>query len=315
MALFQDLLVANRIKSVLLIIMFIIFYTLMIFGVAVAALALALDFEALRSPWALVAIALASHIVAVILAIVAYVSGPALVLNVSRASLINPDSDPQLHDLVEEMALAAGLPVPKIYLVHSTGLNAFAVGYEGRGAVVLTQGLRDRLTRDQIQGVIAHEIARMENQDLHLMTLVVGLVGLTVLVAHLFWGLVEEAAAVKNSWPLIVVAVFSPLILPVLVISPILGRIIQLAVSRQRQFLADAEAARLTRYPEALAQALEIMHADDSSFDGSTLATAPLFIVPPMSKVGPRAGGSGPWWSHPSVEERVARLRSIGTTE
>jgi heat shock protein HtpX len=353
MALFESLQAANRTKSILLVVTFVLFYTLMIFAMAVVGVvgvvslraawqpapevhgvarpeapgdgALEQGYAAVRPLGTLVAIALGAHVIAVLLAGVAYASGPALILSTSRARFIDKDRDPLLHNLVEEMALAAGVPLPKIYVIDTPSLNAFAVGYRGRSAIVIAQGLRERLTRGQLQGVIAHEIARMENEDLHLMTMVGGLVGMTVLVGHLCRGALEgaregaaEVAANENPLaalavlPLLVVGLFSPLILPILIVSPILGRLIQLGVSRERQFLADAEAARLTRYPEALAEALEIMDADPSVFDGATLATSHLFIVPPISRAGPRGGKSGPWWSHPTVEERAKRLRSIG---
>jgi len=199
-------------------------------------------------------------------------------------------------------------------------MNAFATGRDPQhAAVAVTRGLRERLGRDELQGVLAHELSHVKNFDIRFMTLMAVLVGTVVLLADiglrsLFWsGRGRRRSSGRGGGPIMLVILLVAILLAI--VAPILAHLIQLASSRQREFLADASAARMTRYPEGLARALEALAADTEPMPQASRATAHLFIVPPMMAAGRRRTTSSVWSSHPDIAERVARLRSIGNVE
>ncbi len=309
MATFEALAGANKRNSVLLVVGFVLFLCLL--G-AVLGWALWGDPRA-----AVPSIGIALGI-ATVMGLVGYYGGAKAVLALSRAREISKGDDPQLYNIVEELRLASGLPMPKVYLIDTPALNAFATGRDPEHAhVAVTRGLRERLSRDELQGVVAHELSHVKNFDIRFMTLMAVLVGTVVLLADiglrsLFWsrGGRRRGGGQGGGAIMLVVLVLAILMA---ILAPIFAMLIQLAVSRQREFLADADAARMTRYPAGLIGALRKLAGDHTPMPEATRATAHLFIVQPvLGARGKRREGSSLWSSHPSIEERIARLGSLG---
>lgn len=221
-----------------------------------------------------------------------------------------------LYRVVENLCIAAGLPQPKIYVINDLAPNAFATGRDPKNAVVVvTTGLLKRLKRPELEGVISHELSHIGNLDIRLMTIVVVLVGLIALLAD--WGLRfsffgrNRENNENGGGYLILIA------LVLWVVAPISATLIQLAISRRREYLADATGALITRYPEGLASALEKISADKSQTNLTNRATAHLFIADPYKsdKKTPPAGRES-WFAtilstHPPISERVKRLRAM----
>ncbi|MCX5672357.1 MAG: M48 family metallopeptidase [Planctomycetota bacterium] len=315
MAQFESLIAANKRKSLALVALFVLFYTALLFSLFFTVVVTLWGWTAAHETRAVLAMLLGSHAMAVVLAVVCYVGGPGMVLSASRAEPIHPAKDQVLHDVVEEMAVAAGCPVPPVYVIDSPAMNAMAAGLmPERSVIVVTRGLCERLDRDQLQAVIAHELARIQTYDVRLMTVMATMVGMMILVSALMKQMVSAALETgpSSAWYLVWFLFILPPVGLAVVLAPPCVRLIQLAVSRERQSMADTEAVRLTRYPEALARALEILATDTEYLAGANGATAHLFIVRPTLAEGRRAGGDGVWSAHPEIEERIERLRSIG---
>jgi heat shock protein HtpX len=213
-----------------------------------------------------------------------------------------------LLNVVHEMAIASGLPVPAVYVIDDSAPNAFATGRDPAHAVIaVTTGLYQKLDRDELQGVIAHELAHVRNFDIRYTTLVAVTVGAIALLAdfalrRMWWGGPTRSRH-RGSGPLILVAVL------VAVLAPLSARLLQAAVSRRRETLADLGSAEMTRYPEALARALEKIEADPEVLEAANRATAPLYIVNPIKSFEKRAASL--LRSHPPTEERVRLLRGL----
>jgi len=215
------------------------------------------------------------------------------------------------------MAIAAGLPMPRVYVIDDPAPNAFATGRDPQhAAVTITTGLRSKLTRDELQGVIAHEMSHVRNYDIRLMLLMAVLVGTVVMLADLFWQILrfspgggrrsrdgDKGGGGILALVLIIVAVLLALI------APILAQIIQLAVSRQREFLADASGVELTRNPLGLANALRKIDADPHDLQVANRGTAHLYIANPIKKFEARAHTA--FASHPPIKERIRRLEAL----
>jgi len=311
MAQFEQLVAANKRNSVLLVIAFIAFLCVLggVLGWAI--------WGDPRAAIPSIAIALA---VSLTMALIGYFSGPQAVLALSGARPLSKQQDPQLYNVMEELTLASGLPMPKLHMIETPAMNAFATGRDPQRAhVAVTRGLREKLSRDQLQGVLAHELSHVKNLDIRFMTLLAVLVGTVVLLADvglrsLFWGGRGRRRSSGRGGGLVMLVILLVAIL-LAIVAPILAHLIQLASSRQREFLADASAARMTRYPEGLARALEALGADTQPMPEASRATAHLFIIQPMMAAGRRRTRSNVWSSHPDIGERVARLRSIGNVE
>jgi len=311
MAQFESLVAANKRNSVFLVILFVLFICVLggVLGWAIWG-----DWQA-----AIPSIVLALT-ASLVMALVGYYAGPSAVLAMSGARPITKADDPQLYNIVEELAIASGLPIPKLYVIETPAMNAFATGRDPQhAAVAVTRGLRERLRRDELQGVLAHELSHVKNLDIRFMTLMAVLVGTVVLLADiglrsLFWGgRGRRRSSGRGGGPILLVILLVAIVLAI--VAPILAHLIQLASSRQREFLADASAAHMTRYPEGLARALEALAADTEPMPQASRATAHMFIIPPMMAAGRRHTRGNVWSSHPPIEERVARLRSIGNVE
>lgn len=241
-----------------------------------------------------------------------YFSGDKVALVASRAKQIQKKDNPYVWNLVENLSITAGLPMPKVYLIDDSAENAFATGRDPKHAsIALTTGIIDRLENEELEGVIAHELSHVGNYDTRLMAIVVVLVGLVTLMTDFmlrmaFWGGENRDSGQLG---LIVMAVGFVLLL----LSPLFAAMIQLAVSRKREYAADASGALLTRYPEGLASALEKIDQDQEPLEVANKATAHLFIASPF-KNRKRDGQS--WFSklfntHPPTADRVKALRGM----
>ncbi|GMR19190.1 MAG: zinc metalloprotease HtpX [Patescibacteria group bacterium] len=237
---------------------------------------------------------------------VAYFFSDKIVLSISKARPIEKKDHPLLYRTVENLSIGTGLPMPRIYIAEEAALNAFATGRDPRRAtLVVTRGLLRSLEDEELEGVVAHELSHIRNYDIRVMTLAVVLVGAIVLLANIFLrGLYFTGSSRRRrSGGGVLVLVGLLLVL----LSPLLAQLIKLAVSRQREYLADSSAALLTRYPEGLARALEKIAKDKTPMRNVSEATAHLYIKNPLSGKALTSLFS----THPPVEERIRRLRSI----
>ncbi len=259
-----------------------------------------------------VGVALAAAI-ALVMSLSAYYSGDRMVLSMSRARRIEKRDYPQLFNVVEELAIAGGLPVPAIYVIDDSAPNAFATGRDPEHAsVAITTGLLEKLTRDELQGVMAHELSHVGNRDILFATMVGIMVGSIVLIADFLlrsfiWGGGRRRSRSSNRGGGGALLVLVALVFAIL--APLFAKLLQLAVSRQREYLADASAAKLTRYPEGLASALEKIAGDREVLEVANRATQHLYIVNPIKPFEKRAKSL--FSTHPPIEERVARLRAM----
>jgi heat shock protein HtpX len=254
-----------------------------------------------------------AFLVALVMSLSAYYGGDKMVLGISRAKRIEKKDAPQLFNVVEELSIAAGLPMPAIYVIDDTAPNAFATGRDPRHAsVAITTGLLQKLNRDELQGVMAHELSHVGNRDILYATMVGILVGSIVMMSDFFlrsffWGGGRRRRS--NSGGGAVGAIFLVIAILLAVLAPIFAKLLQLAVSRQREYLADASGAKLTRYPEGLASALEKISGDKEVLEVANRATQHLYIVNPIKPFEKRA--SNLFSTHPPIQDRIARLRAM----
>ncbi len=265
-------------------------------------------------PWIGTAIA---AIVALVLGAIAYWAGDDIVMSVSHAILVTKEQHPQLYNVTEEMKIAAGLErMPEIYLIADDSANAFATGIRPeKAAIAVTQGLVERLNREELQGVVAHEMAHIINRDVLFMSFAGVLLGSIAMVSEGFlrgfiYGKNSRGARLRGGGRTHPIVLLVTLVFAIL--APFLARIFYFAASRRREYLADATAVRLTRYPEGLASALEKISATPTDMEIYNRFTAPLFIVHPFETSSETrssffAAGS----THPPVTERIRILRSL----
>jgi len=210
---------------------------------------------------------------------------------------------------VEEMALAAGLPTPKVYVQESRDINAFATGHKPADSIICaTTGALQQLNTAELEGVIGHEMSHIRNRDILVMTVTVGVVGAIALLAEialrmLFWGGAGRGGGKKDQGNIIIIIIAIIFI----ILAPIFSRLTYLAISRKREYLADADGAYLTRNPEGLAKALEKIKADFPDDPKGSKTVAPLYITNPFK----RALRDSIWSTHPPIDERIRRLRSM----
>jgi len=233
-----------------------------------------------------------------------------IVLAMSRARLIKKEDAPELYRIVENLCITAGLPLPRIFIIDEMAPNAFATGRDAKRAVVaVTRGILEKLDRSELEGVIAHELSHIGNKDMLLQTVVVVLVGLVALLSDWFlrWSFFggRRRNSDNDSGQLGAIMLIIGVILAIL--SPLIATLIQLAISRKREFLADASGALLTRYPEGLARALEKISQDQTPLRVANKATSHLFIANPFK--GKKV--SKLFMTHPPVEERTKALRGM----
>ena len=254
--------------------------------------------------------------VAGLLTLLSFFGGSSAILAMSRAKQIRKADDPQLFNVVEELSLAAGLPMPKVYLINDTAMNAFATGRDpGHAVVAITIGLRNKLKRDELQGVIAHELSHIRHYDILYAMLMAVMVGTLVMLCDVFLRSLwfgagsrrRSSRRSKNSGAGQLILVVIVIVLAIL--APILARVIQMAMSRQREYLADAGSVELTRNPSGLAGALAKLSGDQEVLEVANRATAPMYIVQPIKKFEERSRGL--FDTHPPVGERIKRLQSL----
>lgn len=238
-----------------------------------------------------------------------------IVLAVSKARPVSKQEYPYLYNIVEGLALAAGLPKPRCYVIDDTAPNAFASGRNPEKAVVVvTEGLLKKLNRAELEGVIAHEMSHIKNYDIRVQTLAVVMVGVVVLLSDwilrsFLWGGRRKRSSDKSSGNAGAILIIVALALAVL--SPLIAQLLKMAVSRKREFLADADGAMLTRYPPGLASALKKLSADKESLEVANKATAHMYIINPLKDHKRGAGMAKLFSTHPPVEERIAALEKM----
>jgi heat shock protein HtpX len=257
--------------------------------------------------------ALAVFLVGAVWSWISIRAGDRIVLRMTGANPVTVDEEPQLHNVVEEMAIAAGIRKPRVYVIETDALNAFATGmHPARASIAVTRGLLDSLNREELQGVIGHEMGHIVNWDIRYATAVGVIVGLIALVSdgalrslH-FTGRSRSSGRRAGGGAVVVVL----LLLVFAALAPIFSRLVQMAVSRQREFLADATSVRLTRHPEGLISALEKLAHNARPFTGANRATQHMFIVNPFRSFSEQA--SRLMATHPPIVRRIARLRNLG---
>jgi heat shock protein HtpX len=258
--------------------------------------------------------AILATLLATAVAWASYYFSDQIILSISGAREVSRDDHPYLHNAVEGLAIAAGVPPPRVYLIDDSAPNAFATGRDPQhAAIVVTTGLLEKLDRLELEGVLAHEMSHIQNYDIRLATVATILVGTVALLSDWFlrglrWGggrggRDEDGGGRGGSLVLIVVGVLLALL------APLIAQLMRLAISRQREFLADANGAMLTRYPEGLARALEKIGADRDPLRVANKATAHMYIVNPLHASGGRDNSL--FDTHPPLAERVHRLREM----
>ncbi len=249
---------------------------------------------------------------AIFYTIIMYAQGSSIILKTTGAREATKREYPHLFHTVEGLAIAAGIPTPKCYVIDDTALNAFATGTDPKNAsVTVTTGLLNKLNRQELEGVIGHEMSHIKNYDIRVMLITAVLVGITILLSDFIfrsflWG--GHSRERKEGGQLVIILIVVAFVLAIL--APIIGEMIKLAVSRRREYLADANGALLTRNPDGLASALEKIKADpDPLVDHANKATAHLFISTPFRKT--KGFVTGLFATHPPIEERISRLRAM----
>lgn len=233
-----------------------------------------------------------------------------LVLRMTGAQPVTKAEAPELYNIVENLAITAGLPMPKVYIMHDPSPNAFATGRNPENAVVaVTTGLLSILDKNELEGVVAHEMAHIGNRDMLVMTVAVVLAGFVAILADFLSRALFMGGDNRDRSPIFLILGIAGIIL-----APIAAQLIQLAISRKREYLADATGALLTRYPEGLASALEKISRSHIPMQTASHATAHLFISDPYAAEGKRTIGqkiSGLFATHPPAEERIKLLRGM----
>ncbi len=248
----------------------------------------------------------------IVYAMFSYYASAGVALAVSSAHAATREDEPELHRVVENLSIGSGLPMPKVYVIEDSAPNAFATGRDPKHAsVTATRGLLDKLDKAELEAVIAHEMSHVGNYDIRVMTITVVLVGVIALLADLFmrwtWFGSGSRSSNKDRGGAFAALVVVAIVLAIL--APIAAQVIQLAVSRQREYLADASGALLCRNPDALARALEKISADPEPLEAANKATAHLYFSNPLREHSSFLNNL--FSTHPPVEERIRLLRAM----
>lgn len=289
---------ANRWKTWLIVVLFVTFITTILFiygkatgyGLSYAGVGL---------------------IIAGVMSFASYYYSDKMILGMSNAKQIRKGDNPHLFRIVENLCIGSGIPMPKIYIINDTATNAFATGRDPKHSVVcVTAGILDKLNKTELEGVIAHELSHIRNYDIRVMSIVVILVGLVALMADFFmrslWFGGGRRSDRSNAQ-----GIFLIIGIILAILSPLIATLIQLAVSRKREFLADASGALLTRYPEGLASALAKITKDREPLEAANNATAHLYISNPFKSKMSRHWFTNLFNTHPPIEDRIKILRSM----
>lgn len=243
---------------------------------------------------------------------ISYFQGDKIALSINGAKTISKEDNRYVYNLVENLCIASGLPIPKIYIIEDLAINAFATGRKPETAsIALSRGAIEKLTNEELEGVIAHELSHIQNYDIRFMTLVAVLVGVIALLSDMMWRIrfLGDRRSSKNEGGGQIGVIILIIGVVLAILSPLIAELIKLAISRRREYLADASGALLTRYPEGLAKALEKIAQDNLPMKNAATATAHLFLANPFKAKGIKSLFS----THPPIEERIKRLRSMGT--
>ncbi len=247
---------------------------------------------------------------ALLINVIGYFQGGSIALAVNGAQKIEKKDNAYLYNIVENVAITAGIPMPDVYLIDDVAMNAFATGRDPKhSAVAFTTGIVQMLENEELEGVAAHELSHIKNYDIRIATLAVALLGVVMILIDFFWrfGLVGgRRDDDRNQNP-----IFMIIGIVLMILAPIIGQLIQLAVSRRREFLADASGALLTRYPEGLASALEKIAQQSRPMAHPNRATAHLFLSNPFGEKATSFVNKF-FSTHPPIEERIANLRTMG---
>ncbi len=254
-------------------------------------------------------------IIWVIMSLTAYFQGDSILLSISKARKISREDHPRLYNVVEEMKIASGLEkMPDIYIIDDPALNAFATGRDIKHAsVAITSGLLQKLNRDELQGVIAHEISHIKNRDVLLMSMCSVLLGTIVILSWyasriMLFGGTGRSRRDRSSGGGVAQLIIMLIAIVLMIFAPIFAKLIYFAISRKREYLADASGALYTRYPEGLASALEKISSSEIQVQAANNATAPMYIDNPFRKKGAAQNLSS---THPPTAERIRILRSM----
>jgi heat shock protein HtpX len=302
---FRDRTAVNRRNSVFLILCFLAFVTV---------LGYIIGYAWIGDPVGAIFGLVLALVVGIISGLATYYGGDRMVLAASRAKEVTHEEAPVLFNVVEEMAIAGGLPMPKVYIIEDSAPNAFATGRDPEHAsVAVTSGLLKKLNRDELQGVIAHEMSHVGNYDIRYAMLVGILVGTTVLISDFFlrglWFGGGRGGRREGGGNIQLIMTIIAIVLAIL--APLFARLLQLSISRQREYLADATAVQLTRNPKGLADALQKISGDREVLEVANRATAHLYIVNPIKRFEKRSRGL--FSTHPPIEERIKILRAMET--
>ena len=246
-------------------------------------------------------------IVSLFMSLISYYQGDKVALTSTGAKPLDKEANLEIYRLVENLCITAGLPTPKVYVINDPAPNAFATGRDPQHAsIALTTGLIEKLTRPEIEGVIAHELSHIKNYDIRLMMVVIVLVGIVAILSDIFIRATMfggRKSDNKNSGGAMLI-----IGLVLMILSPFIAKIIQLAISRKREYLADADGALLTRYPDGLASALEKIASYKEPMQRTSAATAHLFISSPLSG---KKSLANLFATHPPINDRINKLRQM----
>jgi heat shock protein HtpX len=304
---FYNQIAENKRKSVLL--------TLIVVALFMA-LGFSIGFAVSGEPSGAIAVMVIALVVGGGIALASYFGGSALVLRVSGAREVDATSAPQLMNVVQELSIAANVPMPKVYIIDDTAPNAFATGRDPKHAsVAITSGLLEKLDREELQGVLGHELSHVRNFDIRFAMIVGVLVGSIALLADFFlrfsfWGgMGRGRSRDREGGGNGLQVVFFVVAIVLSIVAPIVARFVQLAVNRQREYLADASSVALTRNPYGLERALAKISADPEVLEVANRATQHMYFTNPIKKFEERSKGL--FSTHPATVDRINRLREL----
>jgi heat shock protein HtpX len=301
---------ANKAKSVFTIIFFILFIAL-----ACYLIAYVFDYRYGAGGSFSLFILVIAFIIAIISSFAGYYNSDKIILQMTRAVPINREDDTRVHYIVEGLSIAAGVPMPKVYIIEENGLNAFATGRNPQhGVIVLTRGIINNLNDEELKGVISHEISHVKNYDILIGTVIVIFIGMlsiasNMLLRSFIFGGGRRRSNDRGGAGGIFSLIFLVIGIILILLSPLIGTLIRMAISRNREFLADSNGALLTRYPAGLANALRKINIL-SQVESASSATAHMFIAEPLVKEK-RPAFAGLFSTHPPIEERIRRLEEM----
>jgi heat shock protein HtpX len=280
-----------------------------------AALGFAIGYGTTGAMSGAIGVTTGAIVLAMLLSVGSFFAGDKLVLATSGAREVTQQSAPQLMNVVQEMALAAGTPMPKVYIIDDTAPNAFATGRDpDHASVAITTGLLQKLDREELQGVMGHELSHVRNFDIRFALLVAVLVGSIALLADFFlrftfWGGGRRGGGDRDKGGGALIAIIYVIAIVLAILAPFVARLVQLAVSRQREYLADASSVELTRNPAGLERALAKIASDREVLEVANRATQHLYFTNPIKKFEERS--SSMFSTHPAIVDRINRLHQL----